>query len=141
MSEIRSIPIPIKMKYSKSWHAFSDPYNQIQNYLFELNIKMNDDESKQFIKLESDKHCNLIIVKDQIKFKNIKTFKIIVKKIPDDYSYSYEMYDNIIHDQSYFTRKDDNLFIEFSQNSNGYTICNCSFIGYDFRKISISPPN
>ena len=70
MSEIRSIPIPIKMKYSKSWHAFSDPYNQIQNYLFELNIKMNDDESKQFIKLESDKHCNLIIVKDQIKFKN-----------------------------------------------------------------------
>ena len=43
MSEIKSIPIPIKMKYSKSWHAFSDPYNQIQNYLFELNVIMNDD--------------------------------------------------------------------------------------------------
>ena len=141
MSEIKSIPIPIKMKYSKSWHAFSDPFNQIQNFLFELNVIMNDDENQKFIKLESDKHSNLIIIKDQIEFKNIKRFKIIVRKIPDDYEMVYQMCGNILHEQSYYTQKDDNLFIEFSQNSSGYTICNCTFIGYDFGKICISPPN
>ena len=138
MSEIKSIPV---LKYSKSWHSFSDPYNQIQNYLFELNIIMNDNETKKFIKLESEKRCNLIIVKDQIEFKNIKTFKIIVKKIPSDYSFIYQMSDNIIHEQSYYVQKDDNLFIEFSQNSNGYAMCNCTFIGYDSWRISASPPN
>ena len=137
MSEIKYIPI----KYSKSWHSFSDPYNQIQNYLFELNIIMNDNETKKFIKLESEKRCNLIIVKDQIEFKNIKTFKIIVKKIPGEYLFTYQMSDNIIHEQSYYVQKDDNLFVEFSQNSNGYTMCNCTFIGYDSWRISASPPN
>lgn len=138
MSEIKSIPV---LKYSKSWHSFSDPYNQIQNYLFELNIIMNDNETKKFIKLESEKRCNLIIVKDQIEFKNIKTFKIIVKKVPGDYLFTYQMSDNIIHEQSYYVQKDDNLFIEFSQNSNGYAMCNCTFIGYDSWRISASPPN
>lgn len=137
MSEIKCVPI----KYSKSWHSFSDPYNQIQNYLFELNIIMKDNESKKFIKLENEKSCNLIIIKDQIEFKNIKNFKITVKRIPDECLLTYQMSDNITQDRSYYIRKDENLFIEFSQNSNGYTICNCSFIGYDLWKISASPPN
>ena len=142
MSEIKTIPIPInKIKYSKSLHSFSNPHNQIQNYLFELNIIMNNNEQRKFIKLESDKHSNLIFVKDQIKYNNIKTFVIYVKKIPDEYFSNYEMLGNINKDQSYFTKKDENLFIEFSQNSNGFTICNCSFIGIDFNKICVSPPN
>ena len=142
-----SIPIMIKndysnkIKYSKSYHAFSDPYNQIQNYLFELNIIMNDNEKKSFIKLESDKHSNLIFIKDQIKYNNIKTFKIYVKKIPDEYPLNYEMQGNIIQDQSFYTQKNEDLFIEFSQNSSGTTFCRSSFIGIDFTKICVSPPN
>lgn len=143
MSEIITIPIPItnKIKYSKSWNSFSDPYNQIQNYLFELNIIMNNDEKKKFIKLETNKHCNLIFIKDQIKYNNIKKFKIYVKKIPDDYSLNYEMKGNINQDMSFYTQQNENLFIEFSQNSNGFAICNCTFIGLDFTKICVSPPN
>jgi len=143
MSEIKTIPIPIKnkIKYSKSWHSFSDPYNQIQNYLFELNIIMNDDDKKTFIKLESTKHSNIIFIKDQIKYNNIKSFKLYVKKIPDECSMNYEMQGNIDQNQSFHTQQDENLFIEFSQNSNGFVICNCTFIGIDFSKICISPPN
>ena len=51
------------------------------------------------------------------------------------------MQGNIIHDQSFYTQKNDNLFIEFSQNSNGFVICNCSFVGLDFNRICVSPPN
>ena len=143
MSEIRSIPIPIKqpIKYSKSWHSFSDPNNQIQNYLFELIINLNNNENKRIIRLESDKHCNLIFIKDKIEYKNLQNFKVSVKKIPSDYSFNYEMEGIISNDQSSYSQQDCKLHIEFSQNSNGYTICNCSFIGIDFNKICVSPPN
>jgi hypothetical protein len=143
MSEIRSIPIPIKqpIKYSKSWHSFSDPNNQIQNYLFELIINLNNNENKRIIRLESDKHCNLIFIKDKIEYKNLLNFKVSVKKIPSDYSFNYEMEGIISNDQSSYSQQDCNLHIEFSQNSNGYTICNCSFIGIDFNTICVSPPN
>jgi hypothetical protein len=142
MSEIKTIPIPInKIKYSKSWHSFSDPYNQIQNYLFELNIIMDNDEKKSFIKLESDKHCNLIFIKDQIKYNKIKKFNLCVKKIPDEYSLNYQMKGNINQDLTFYTQTNEDLFIEFSQNSNGFTNCNCTFTGIDFNKICISPPN
>ena len=48
---------------------------------------------------------------------------------------------NLNHDNTSYIQKDDNLFIEFSQNSLGFTVCNCSFIGMDFNKICVSPPN
>jgi hypothetical protein len=139
MSEIISVPIPIPIKYSKSCHSFSNPNNQTQNYLFELIIDLNNKDKKIFIGLESDKHCKLINTKDQIKFDEIKTFRIIVKKIPEEMNY--QMEGKITSDQSFYTQNNENLFIEFSQNSSGYTICNCSFVGYDFFKICASPPN
>jgi hypothetical protein len=139
MSEIISVPIPIPIKYSKSWHSFSNPNNQTQNYLFELIIDLNNKDKKIFIGLESDKHCRLINTKDQIKFDEIKTFRIIVKKIPEEMNY--QMEGKITPEQSFYTQYNENLFIEFSQNSNGYTICNCSFVGSDFFKICASPPN
>jgi len=139
MSEIISVPIPIPIKYSKSCHSFSNPNNQTQNYLFELIIDLNNKDKKIFIGLESDKHCKLINTKDQIKFDEIKTFRIIVKRIPEEMNY--QMEGKITSDQSFYTQNNENLFIEFSQNSSGYTICNCSFVGYDFFKICASPPN
>ena len=85
------------------------------------------------------KHCKLINTKDQIKFDEIKTFRINVRKIPEEMNY--QMEGKIIQDQSFYIQQNENLFIEFSQNSNGYTICNCSFVGFDSFKICSSPPN
>jgi len=139
MSEIISVPIPIPIKYSKSWHSFSNPNNQIQNYLFELIIDLNNKNKKIFIGLETNKHCKLINTKDQIIFDEIKTFRINVKKNPEEINY--QMEGKIIQDQSFYIQQNENLFIEFSQNSNGYTICNCSFVRFDSSKICSSPPN
>jgi len=141
MSEIKTASIPIPIKYSKSWHSFSDPNSQIQKYLFELRINLKSGEKKIFRNLENDTHSNLIFLKHQIKFSDIQDFNISVSKLPFDFSFNYELDGLINHDHSAYTNKNENIYIEFSQNSNGYTICNSSFVGVDFFKICISPPN
>jgi hypothetical protein len=143
MSEIKTItmPIPIPIKYSKSWHSFSDPNSQIQKYLFELNITLTNNEKKIFRNLESDKYSNLIFLKHQIKFSDIANFSVSVSRLPFDMSFNYELDGLINHEQSAYSQKNENIYIEFSQNSNGYTICNCTFVGMDFSKICVSPPN
>lgn len=143
MSEIITInkTMPIPIKYSKSWHSFSDPNNQIQKYLFELVIILNSGEKKIFRNLENDKYSNLIFFKHQIKFSYIKNFTICVSKLPFDMSFNYELEGDINHEQSSYSKKNDDIYIEFSQNSNGFTICNSTFVGMDFSKAYISPPN
>ena len=71
MSEIINKTLPIPIKYSKSWHSFSDPNSQIQRFLFELKIitkcpTSNEVSTKIFRNLENDKHSNLIIIKHLI---------------------------------------------------------------------------
>ena len=85
------VDLPIPIKYSKSWHSFSDPNSQIQKYLFELVIILNSGEKKIFRNLENDKYSNLIFetlfpnspmtqflladTETDEKFKNTLTFK------------------------------------------------------------------
>ena len=146
MSEIINKTLPIPIKYSKSWHSFSDPNSQIQKFLFELKIitksvDSDDFSTKIFRNLENDKHSNLIIIKHLIKFSDIQKFIISVSKLPFESEFNYELEGNINHTHSSYSQKNENIYVEFSQNSNGFTICNCSFIGTDFSKICISPPN
>jgi len=141
MSEIKTASLPIPIKYSKSWHSFSDPNNQIIKYLFELRITLISDDKKVFRNLESNIHSNLIFLKHKIKFTDIKDFDIIVSKLPFDCSFNYELNGSINQDNTSYSQKNENIYIEFSQNSNGYTICNCSFVGNNFSNIYVSPPN
>jgi len=139
MSEIKSASLPIPIKYSKSWHSFSDPNNQIQKYLFELHINLKSGEKKIFRNLENNTYSNLIFLTHRIKFSDIQDFNICVSKLPFDYSFNYELDGLINHEQSSYINKNENIYIEFSQNSNGYTICNSRFVGSDYFKISVSP--
>ena len=120
-------------------------YERFKKYCIEKN-KINYQlygyyEKKIFRNLENDTHSNLIFLKHQIKFSDIQDFNISVSKLPFDFSFNYELDGLINHDHSAYTNKNENIYIEFSQNSNGYTICNSSFVGVDFFKICISPPN
>jgi hypothetical protein len=127
MSEIITNIMPKSITYTKSWHSFSDPNSQIQKLLFELKITTNN-STKIFRNLESDNHSSLIILKDQIKFSDIQKFTICVSKLPFEIKSIYELEGIINHNQSFYTEKNENLYVEFSQNSNGFTICNCSFL-------------
>lgn len=74
MSEIKINPIPIgiPIRYSKSWHSFSNPQGGVQKYLFELTINYDSTNKKIFRKIESDKHCDLIEQEDNIKYNEVK---------------------------------------------------------------------
>ena len=142
MSEININAIPIPIKYSKSYHSFSNPHGGLQNYYFELIINPEHDK-KVFRKINDKKHAELINEDDVINYNEIKSFKLLVSKVPFDMTFNYELEGYINQYQSSYNQRDENIYIEFSQNSSGITYCNSSFIGVgtDFSKICISPPN
>lgn len=164
MSQIKNLTssIPIPIKYSKSWNSFSYPNNNTQKFLFELSIQFSDDNIKTFRKIEDNKKANLISLSHQIKFNDIKKFNVTISIIPSEYNYlnsDFISNTNIIdkiankkiekchlagilnQEQSYYSQNDEEAMVEFSQNSLGYTICNCFFLGEDDNYIGVSPPN
>lgn len=143
MSEIKTIPIPISnpIRYSKSWHSFSNPNGGLQKYFFDLTINPNSSDKKTFRKLESCKHAELIQLNDEIKYSDIKEFRLIVTKMPFDITFNYELEGLINQEQSSYNQTENEIYVEFSQNSSGLTICRSSFIGVDFTKMCVSPPN
>ena len=131
---------PIPINYTKSCYSFSDPSAPKNKYLFSLELKLNNGTIKKFNKLENNKYSYIIDVEDEINYKDIKSFNINVIEIPFT-SQSYSMNGMINHDSTNFTQKDENFYIEFSQNNNGDAICTCYFIGVDFNTMFVSPPN
>jgi hypothetical protein len=143
MSAIKTIPIPISnsIQYLKSCHSVSNPNDKFQKYFFDLTINPNSNNKKIFIKLENGKHTELIEVNDRIKYSDIKDFKLLVTKFPYDTTFNYELKGTINQEQSSYIQRENEIYIEFSQNSAGLTFCRSSFIGFDFSKMCISPPN
>jgi len=143
MSEIKTNPIPISnpIRYSKSWHSFSNPNGGLQKYFFDLTIITNSGDKKTFRKLESSKHAELIESNDEINYCDIKEFKLVVTKMPFDITFNYEIEGKINQDQSSYNQRENEIYIEFSQNSAGLAFCRSSFIGVDFSKMCVSPPN
>lgn len=131
---------PIPINYSKSCYSFSDPSAPKNKYLFSLELKVKDGSIKKFNKLENNKYSYIIDVEDDITYDNITNFSINVIEIPFN-SQSYSMNGLIDHSSTNFTQKDDNFYIEFSQNNTGVAICTCYFIGVDFNTMFVSPPN
>lgn len=129
-------PIPIKnLRYS-----FYDPVGPQNKYLFSLELVINDGSKKKFNKLENNKYSHIIDINDMIDYKTINSFSINVMEIPFT-SQIYSMNGHIEHSLTNFTQKNNNFYIEFSQNNFGNVICTCYFIGIDFNTIFISPPN
>ena len=64
-------------------------------------------------------------------------FKIIVNSLES----TFELDGNINHINSYYVNRSEHLFIEFTQDSNGYVNCTCYFISLDLNNSCVSPPN
>ena len=142
MSEINIIPLSIgrPIQYSKSCHSLSYPQKSSQKYFFELIINSNTPNKKVFRKLENSKHCDLILEKDNINYNDIINFKLSITKLPLDVNFNYYTEGLINKELSSYNHSDNEIYIEFSQNSFGKTFCRSSFIGIDFTKICVSPP-
>ena len=116
---------PIPINYTKSSHGFSDPPNSCNKYFFlELGMK---DKTIEISTIEDNKYSYIIDIEDDINYKDIINFNIFVSELPFNGN-NYSMYGIIDQELSTFTPKDENFYVEFSQNNNGTALCTCYFI-------------
>ena len=130
----------IPKKYKNNIYGFSD-FNNVSRYVFSLCINGNKINNINFKNIEDCKYSHLIKINDQIKLHDIESYKVSVTVLASNITSSFELEGNIIHNQSCSTQRNNNLYIEFTQNENGYTFCSCFYTGLDYNKLFVSPPN
>jgi hypothetical protein len=131
-----SIPI----KYKNNNHVFSD-FNNISQYIFSLTINSKNINNIIFKNIENNKYSHLIKLDNQIKLSDIEFYKVSVKVLSSNIIFDFELEGKILHTQSSSTERNSDLYIEFTQNENGYALCTCFYTGLDYNKLFVSPPN
>ena len=132
---------PIQIRYAKNQHGFSDPNNETCRYHFELIINGQDIGKKYFRNLEENKYSHIIRLTHKIKLCDIKSYKASISIHPSDSPLIYELEGQINQFESNSTQRNNNIYIEFTKNDMGYTMCSCFYTGLDQNKIFASPPN
>ena len=130
-----TMPLPISTKKENLYYSLSnDNFDSL--FYFKLAIKINNKDTV-FINSGKQKFSNLIKFSNQIKYDQINNFEIEIKF----FNNTYFLNDNISNQSSFFSKQENNIFIEFSQDTNGFANCICYFIEDDLSMLCISPPN
>jgi len=132
---------PVPIKYTKNQHGFSDPNNDSCRYLFELIINGQSIGKKYFRNLEENKYCHIIKLSHKIKLCDIQGYKASISIHPSESLTCFEIEGQINQYESSSIQRTDNIYIEFTKNDMGYTMCSCFYTGFDQNKIFASPPN
>lgn len=132
---------PISIKYEKSVYSFNDPGSNNCSYLFNLKITLKDGSNKNFIKIEKKKYSDLIELEDNINYGDITKYSIEISKIPFDEKKLFKIEEKFNNMTNSYNKRTEDIYIEFTKNSNNKVLCRCYFIGVDFDSIFISPPN
>ena len=132
---------PIPINYARNNYGYSDFNNNTNKYLFQLFIYGKNIGKKYFRNLEDNKYSHLIDLYHKINLADIEFYKVSVSTFPSELPTIYNLNGKINQNESSSTQRNDNLYIEFTQNDNGFTICSCFYIGMDHNKIFVSPPN
>jgi len=128
--------IPIKYKNNK----FSD-INNNSLYIFSLTINGDNINNINFKNIENNKYSHMIKLDNQINLSDIEFYKVSVKVLTNNITIESELNGIISHTQSSSTECNNNLYIEFTQNENGYAICTCFYTDLVHNKLFVSPPN
>ncbi len=132
---------PIPIKYTKSSLGFGNYDDGIPRYLFELIINGESIGKKYFRNIEETKYSHLIKLNHKIALCDIKNYKASVSIVPSELHSVYELEGEINQNESSSSQRSENIYIEFTKNDNGYTMCSCFYTGLDSGKIFASPPN
>lgn len=137
---IISKPISIVKEdfYTKSQYGFDIPPYGGSAFIFELILTCKNSEKKYFRKIEYKKYSQLIDLSDNIQYSNLKKFNVSIRKIIDNNAH--KMSAEILHQCNYFNKNDNDIYIEFTKNDLGNTLCTCYFMGIDFNTLAVSPP-
>lgn len=132
---------PMPIKYIPNMYGFSDSNNDTTRYLFELVINGKTIGKKYFRNFEDTKYSHLITLNHKIKLNDIQSYKVSVSIYSPDTNNIYELEGYINKNENCSTQKTNNLYIEFTKNDMGYSLCSCFYTGLDYNKIFASPPN
>jgi len=119
--------------YNCSRNLSNDSFDNI--YFFKLILKINNIDTF-FEKPESKSYSILIDYKNKIKYEDIQSYEIDIELIDNKFKLK-----NIIdHPSSCHADQDNNIYIEFSQDTFGFVNCICYFVNKDLNILCISPP-
>ncbi len=128
------IPIPSPTKIS-SYTLSNDSFDKL--YCFDLKIITRNNNCESFSCYNTKEYANLIKTSHKLEFNNLDKYEINV--IHGDNSF--KLKGEINNNMSSYVDKNDNLFIEFSQDAFGHTDCTCYFLKKNIDFLCISPPN
>jgi hypothetical protein len=104
--------------------------------IFDLTLYLKD-MIKEFHEISYSKHCTIINSSDLVNFNEIERYTLKVTVFNPKDTVTIQNIFNI--DNSIY--KNDDIYIEFTQNQDGYTSCCCNLITFDNNKLFITPPN
>ena len=131
-----STPILIPtLPKNTSYRLTNDSFDKL--YCFDLTIITKNNICKSFSCYNTKEYANLIKTYHKIEFDNLDKYEINV--IYGDISF--KLKGQINNNMSSYIDKNDNLFIEFSQDAFGHTVCTCYFLKKNINCLCISPPN
>ena len=116
--------------------------NDFLQCIFDLTIKLkNVNQDINFKELLFSKYCNIISHSNKIKFNMIESYTL---NITSKSHYNREVYsitNNFILSDDIHIYKNDDIYIEFTQNNEGYINC-CTYLKVlDDNRVFITPPN
>ena len=131
-----SIVRPINIIYNTN----NKDNNNLLQCIFELTLTLVDDTTLVFKDILYSKYCNIFNYSDMIQFKLIKKYilKITVINITKEIYTTKQDFD--VEKDTYIYKNED-MYIEFTRNNDGYTNCCCYLIILDNSRLFVTPPN
>ena len=127
---------PIEIPKSPSVDYCLDESNVKNVYYYNLKVTTTTSD-KLFSCYNNKEYANLIEPSDKIKYNKLKNFELTVNFLEN----SFTLKGSINKNTSSYIDSSDKIFIEFSSDANGYTICSCYYLTKDINYLAISPPN
>jgi hypothetical protein len=121
------INIPTKKQiYSNNNYEY--PSFENPKFLFELELKMIDGNKKVYRKIEQCNECNLIENNENIKFSNLKSFRIVIIELSSSITKFYNMEDIFNSSQDVLKKTTKEIHIEFFKNEYNNFCCFCKLV-------------
>lgn len=132
-----SSPIPIKNS-NLTYNLSKDSFDNLYYFSLKIRIKKNNFVNEKIFTCYNTKdYANLIKSSHRIEFDNLEKYEINVNYGETSFSLKGDINNNL----SCYIDKNENLYVEFSQDSFGNTLCSCYFLNKNINNLCISPPN
>jgi hypothetical protein len=103
-------------------------------YIYNLKLQTKNDIFN-FCYSDTNKYANIIDSYSNILYKSIIYYEITIEKG----DISYHLCDTINPNTSFYSNNNANIYIEFSQDNNGFLNCICYYTNKDIDNLCISP--